>query len=201
MFGKSIPSQYILQKAWKLGQKMASTERRIAPVTSDACRFPGYELFREVHRLTMEELSSFPPWDAKIHALIEREGRSIGAPLDNPRVWDAFYTRVASRIRSVFWQGWEHVHQLEALYNQEVERGRMPSASPHVLHVYTAPRDAEAVVSTLPDELDEGIWAAVATRVFDEMKTDDNEDFWKMPDANLIAAASIDRENRQSHAA
>ena len=104
---------------------------------------------------------------------------------------------MAVPIRSVFWYGWEPVHQLETSYNLEVQQASKKNIATPVLHVYTPPRIAELAVSTLPDEHDQGLWDAVAMRVSDEMPADDNVDYWA-PDADALATTSLNRVNSRA---
>lgn len=167
------PSRYILQKAWKLGQKMAISERRIRPCLDGAHQYATYKLFVTTHRHRLQQLDAFVPWDQKIQRLIEREGNASGLPLDDPRYWDLFYTSVAGPIYAAFWYGWELVHKLEDLYRQEVVRDRSGRLQrPVVLHV------AKALLADRRDDVEGAMWDRVATRLFDEMQVEDNPAFW-----------------------
>ena len=181
-----LPSRYMLQKAWKLGQKMAMTERRVKPVLFDAHEYPSHGLFVQVHRHRMEQLSAFRPWDEKLQFLIEREGYSRDIALDDPRVWDAFFNQIAVPIRNSFWYGWEQVYRLEELYHKQVELANGKKAKQEVVHVYAPPVAQRLAVNTLPDESETGIWDKVAAKLFDDMQGDNNEALWELPEAHAV---------------
>lgn len=157
------PSTYILRKAWLLGQMMARTERRLRPNVGHARIHPSYASFRQFHRCEMENNSGFAPWDEKLQKLIEREGNGRGVPIDNPHVWQAFYTYFGEPIRSVFWAAWEDSLGLQNLYDQEVARiQRNRDALPAMLHVsnsalavddHAVPRDS--ILGTVFDSRDD----------------------------------------------
>jgi hypothetical protein len=179
------PSRYILQKAWVLGRKMAQTERRLRPDVSRSEEYPTYELFQLAHRHHLEQLNAFIPWDEKIQALVEREGRGGGYRLDDPRVWEAFYTHVASKISSAFWYGWEQVYQLQQLYEEHCREFRAKQTAPsHVLHVARPPVAQVAQgedCGDRPDDVEDGLWNQIAAKLFDEQGRDNASAFWAMP--------------------
>lgn len=185
------PSQYILQKAWKLGRKMASTERRLRPELFRAHEYPSYELFRLTHRHQLEHLNAFIPWDQKLQVLIEREGRGGGYRLDDPRIWEIFYAHVASQIASAFWFGWEQVYQLEQLYENRCQEARAKyAARVPVLHIAQAAATPKDDSEDHPDDAEQGLWNQVATKLFEEKKIDDASGFWALPAAESAGRKS-----------
>lgn len=116
---------------------MARKERRLQPDLAGAHEYPNYALFAQAHRHRLEQRPGYQFWDGKLQALIEREGNGRGVPLDNPRIWDAFYTRIGGPIRDMFWTAWEDAFGLKDAYLRAVaadERARMANSAP--LEVY-----------------------------------------------------------------
>jgi hypothetical protein len=137
------PSTYILRKAWSLGQDMARKERRLRPDLWHTRTCPSYMLFQQFHRHELESRSAFQPWEEKLQRLIEREGNGRGVRIDDPRLWEAFYTYFGEPIRDVFWAGWEEAFRLQELYEQEAARIEMSrQGMPALLHVANPPASA-----------------------------------------------------------
>lgn len=180
MADELLPSRYILQKAWKLGQTMAYGERRLRPNVENCHQYPSYNLFRTVHRHSLEGSNVFHKWDAKLQLLIEREAHASGG-LQDPRQQDVFYRNVAGAIRSSFWYGWEQVHELEVKYEAEVERYRKSKAPTPALHLYAPPERPEFKPTALPEGEELQDWEHMAKAVFDEMSGDSNETLWELP--------------------
>ena len=189
------PSRYILQKAWKLGQKMARVERRLVPLTFDAHQYPTYMLFCQAHRHRLEQENAMVLWDGRIAKLIEREGNAQGVRLDNPLVWDRFYDDIAAPIHSAFWYGWELARELPKLYEQKVV-AHQPAADSNVLHVYTIPimPIEQAEHSQFPDDAERSLWDSVAHKLFNEMDGDgptDQDKLWTLPDADSVLGCKL----------
>lgn len=189
------PSRYILQKAWKLGQKMAYQERRLRPDVDGAHQYPSFSLFRSVHRHRLESLPPFARWDEKLQFLIEREASGCGMNLEDPKEWDIFYRFMAGPIRSSFWYGWELIHGLEGMYKAEVESFEKTITRREVLHVYTPPAKPRFAPSALPEGEELRVWDRMATRLFDEMNGDANEKLWDGLPANAPFAPLVAAEN------
>ena len=179
------PSSYMLQKAWKFGQKMAMTDRRIKPVLFDAHEYSSYVLFLQIHRHRLEQSHAFRPWDDKLQFMIEREANSHDIGLDHSGTWDDFYNQVALPIRNSFWYGWELVYRLEDLYRAQVKLARQDKNKPEVIRVYAPPVAQRLAVSTLPDENEMSLWEKVATKLFGSSKEGGHESPTPAPQAGV----------------
>lgn len=173
------PSTYILRKAWQLGQKMATKERRLKPDLTGAYEYPTYVLFAQVHRYRLEQRPGYQFWDEKLQALIEREGNGRGVPLDNPRIWDAFYTHIGGPIRDVFWAAWESAYGLQALYAQALAKDQ------RIRMARSRPLDVSSSVPPSVDLDDFDTWDKIADKLAAFLDGEDSDKLWAglSPDA------------------
>ena len=137
------------------------------------------------HRLSFEQ----PIYDleARLQQLSEREAGALGVKLDSPKLWEVFYSKICAPIRSAFWYGWEQIHQLEVLYQQEYARHEADRSKTMVLRVARRVHDRPLppakgyVPSTLPDTEELTVWEAVAAKLFEEMRLGDEDALWELP--------------------
>jgi hypothetical protein len=184
------PSTYILRKAWLLGQKMARKERRLRPDVRDVAQYPTYGVFKEFHRHAMEMRSGFEYWDKKLHGLMEREGNGRGVRIDDPRVWDAFYTYYGEPIRDVFWAAWEDAYMLKAMYEQEMARAEERRRAT------AAPIRVAGLAASVTEEPE--LWDQIAERVFEELGDGEDGGLWTMPPADSLGAGEAQpRQNKK----
>jgi hypothetical protein len=90
----SLTSSLGVKRAAALGALMAKTECLIAPDLEGAHTYPSYLLFIQAHRLRLEHMRMFAPWDAKLGALIEQEQEATGRGLSEIRSWDELHAEI-----------------------------------------------------------------------------------------------------------
>ncbi len=175
-----------LQEAWKLGRQMAVYDRQTRPELTTAYHYPSYPVFQAAHRHRIEQTSAFRPWDDKLQRLVEQAAKRCRVSLNDLQQWDQFYSGVARMIHNVFWGAWEQAHHLEERYCQRIAQ-KETRDRPTVLRVANLPQPAaEAEAEDTGGEL----WDRVANKVFDEMQSDEDAQFWKLPTAESMGAKS-----------
>ncbi len=187
------PSTYILRKAWLLGQEMAKKERRLRPDLRDVALHSTFPFFKKVHRYQMERTAGFGYWDEKLHKLIEREGNGRGVRINDPRVWEAFYTYYGEPIRDVFWAAWEDAFMLKAMYEQE--SARIAQAQARVAPV--APIHVANAVGPVKEQPE--LWDHIAEKVFEELGGGEDDERWQIPAAHAQGEKDmLPPENRKA---
>lgn len=186
------PSTYILRKAWLLGQKMAKKERRLRPDLRDVALHSTFSFFKKVHRYYTERKPGFQYWDEKLRKLIEREGNGRGVAIDDPRVWEAFYTYYGEPIRDVFWAAWEDAFMLKTMY--ERESARIAQAQAHRAPV--APIHVANALDPVKGEPE--LWDHIAEKVLDELGGDADDKRWQVPADAQGATGALPSENTKA---
>lgn len=182
------PSRESLQEAWKLGRQMAVYERRFRPDLTHAHHHSSYLLFQTAHRHRMETSPLFRQWDAKLQRIVERAARQCRLSQHDRRQWDQFYSGVGRTIHEVFWRAWEEAYQLERHYCARMAIEEEAQSRPTVLRVANRPA-SDAAAGEAAAERGE-LWDNVADKLFDEMKSDEDAQFWKLPAAESLGAKS-----------
>ena len=183
------PTRETLEEAWKIGRQMAVYDRQTRPNLTNVHHYPSYAMFRTAHRHRMEESPAFRPWGAKLHRIVEQAARRCRLSPDDPEQWDQFYAGVGRMIHNVFWGAWEQAHKLEQRYAHRMAQQEDVGNRPAVLRVANLPVPQTPASAT---ETDEGgdLWDNVADKVFDEMQSDEDAQFWKLPTAESMGANS-----------
>ena len=180
------PSRESLQEAWKLGRQMAVFDRSTRPNLTSVHQYRSYPMFQTAHRHRIEQTPAFRPWDAKLNRVVEQAARQCRLSSDDPQQWDQFYSGVGRMIQAVFWAAWEQAYQLEQRYCRRMEEDESQDR-PTVLRVANRP---EPGAPADPEKNEEGrdLWDNVADKVFDEMQSDEDAQFWKLPTAESMGA-------------
>lgn len=182
------PSRAALQSAWELGRQMAKTERRLIPILSGAHQYVSYPMFLAAHRHRLEMAAVYGPWEARLHALSDREAVNRRLKLDDQAHWDLAHTHIYVPLRCSFWFGWEGVYRLQMLYEQQVELHRRQTEAPTVLRVFNPPQSPLIPCSPIPDKFtDDDRWDSMVNQMFETLDGDNNEQLWEMPDPQQIA--------------
>lgn len=182
------PTRETLQAAWKLGRQMAVFDRQTRPELTTAYHYPSYPVFQAAHRHRIEQTPAFRPWDAKLQRLVEQAAKRCRVSLNDLQQWDQFYSGVARMIHSVFWGAWEQAHQLEQRYAHRIAQ-EQARQRPTVLRVANVPQPATGAQAE-DDDTGGELWDRVANKVFDEMQSDEDAQFWKLPTAESMGAKS-----------
>ena len=180
------PSREQVQEAWKLGRQMAVYDRQTRPNLTNAHHYPSYPMFQTAHRHRIEQSPAFRPWDTKLHRIVEQAAKCCRLSPNDPQQWDQFYSGVGRMIHAVFWSAWEQAYQIEPRYCHLMAE-HQSTDRPAVLRVaHRTPPDVDAQAEQ--DKAAGDLWDNVADKVFDEMKTDEDAQFWKLPTAESMGA-------------
>jgi len=103
---------------------MARTDPSIAPALLYAHTYPNYVLFMQGHRLQLEQLPEFAPWDAHLVEIIEQQMDEVSRSVLVNLTWDDLHAGIAVPLRCAFWFGWENVVQLKRRYDECVREAK-----------------------------------------------------------------------------
>lgn len=162
------PTRFTLDKATELGRMMAQSEPRLVPTLANAHEFTGYVQFLQAHRHRLEQQPAFHPWDTRLTALIESEGKMLGFVLSDRDEYDELLISIAAPIRAAFWYGWETIHNVKPQYDQLVQQAKAKNSEMQVLQVRNAPEAPKVTRRQVLDESD-AFWDNVASSMLSSL--------------------------------
>lgn len=129
---RTVISEAAAKGARQLGITMLA-DPVIQPHLRQAHQFGDYDHFRIAHRAYWEQCGPFEPYQEKIVALAERDGRRLGLDRRNSvEGWDIWYNRLVHPLKDMLWEMWEKGVALEEKYYDACWMARTRRIAPAV---------------------------------------------------------------------